>query len=284
MIGRNRGVDRAVAGRRRWSLVRRLEAQGAAGRSSRAGRGARGRPAARGRGRDRSSASSSNGSARTWPTASSTTRRATTTRPRSTRTNARSSTAPRLGTTEELSTIIDTLATGRYSLACVRARVAGEPVPELRVPCFFNPQHGPSARDVMYTVPRRGTQRLPACTCARPGQARRSPRSGPSRSAPGTWPTGRPARRTMPYSQGYFPARGSAAAALTWGSRLLLRRQAPRAGRATTRSVASATTASAATVSSDGDFGRGRRRRQVSGECRDTVAADIDVRTAGTGR
>jgi hypothetical protein len=31
----------------------------------------------------------------------------------------------RLGSTDELSTEIDTLATGRYSLACVRARVAG---------------------------------------------------------------------------------------------------------------------------------------------------------------
>ena len=69
--------------------------------------------------------------------------------------------APRLGSTDELSSVIDTLATGRYSMACVRARVAGREVPELRVPCFFNPQHGPSTRDVMYTVPRRGTKKLP---------------------------------------------------------------------------------------------------------------------------
>jgi len=126
--------------------------------------------------------------------------------------------APRLGATDELSTIIDTLATGRYSLACVRARVAGQPVPELRVPCFFNPQHGPSARDVMYTVPRRGTQRLPACTmCATRIKQREKPeirmvQIGTRKVA--YWEAG---AAYMPYSQGYFPAEASAAAALIWG-------------------------------------------------------------------
>jgi len=125
--------------------------------------------------------------------------------------------APRLGATEELSTIIDTLATGRYSLACVRARVAGQPVPALRVPCFFNPQHGPSARDVMYTVPRRGTQRLPACTmCATRIKQREKPeirtvQIGTRKVA--YWEAG---AAYLPYSQGYFPAEASAAAALTW--------------------------------------------------------------------
>ncbi len=127
-------------------------------------------------------------------------------------------TAPRLRTTEELSTVIDTLATGRFSLACVRARVAGEPIPELRVPCFFNPQHGPSARDVMYTVPRRGTKRLPACTmCASRVAQREKPeirtvRIGTRNVA--YWEAG---AAYLPYSQGYFPAQGSAVAALTWG-------------------------------------------------------------------
>ncbi len=42
--------------------------------------------------------------------------------------------------------------------------LAGLPRPELRVPCFFNPQHGPSSRDVRYTVPGgHGTRTVPAC-------------------------------------------------------------------------------------------------------------------------
>jgi hypothetical protein len=52
---------------------------------------------------------------------------------------------------------------GIRRMACVQARVAGRPVPELRAPCFFNPQHGPSARDVQWTAAGRGTRMVPAC-------------------------------------------------------------------------------------------------------------------------
>jgi hypothetical protein len=71
---------------------------------------------------------------------------------------------PRLSDATEVSAVVDTLSTGRYLLACVRADLAGLPRPELRVPCFFNPQHGPSIRDVRYTVPGgHGTRTVPAC-------------------------------------------------------------------------------------------------------------------------
>jgi hypothetical protein len=69
----------------------------------------------------------------------------------------------RLSSFEAISAIVDTLTAGRYALACVRARVAGDPLPERRTPCFFNPQHGPAARDVVWT-PRSGpTRKVPAC-------------------------------------------------------------------------------------------------------------------------
>jgi hypothetical protein len=71
--------------------------------------------------------------------------------------------ADRLESVDEISTIADTLANGRYSMVCVRARLAGDPVPERRVPCFFNPQHGPSVQDVMWTPAGRGTRKVPAC-------------------------------------------------------------------------------------------------------------------------
>jgi len=70
---------------------------------------------------------------------------------------------PRLTRPDEVSTVVDTLSTGRYALACVQARLEGRPIPELRVPCFFNPQHGPSVRDVLWTAPGRGTRNVPAC-------------------------------------------------------------------------------------------------------------------------
>jgi uncharacterized membrane protein YgcG len=66
-------------------------------------------------------------------------------------------------TADAITAVTDTLATGRYAIVCVRARVAGEPVPERRVPCFFNPQHGPSATDVLWNQPGHGTRKVPAC-------------------------------------------------------------------------------------------------------------------------
>ena len=70
---------------------------------------------------------------------------------------------PRLRSADQVSTVVDTLSTGRYALACVHARLEGRPVPELRVPCFFNPQHGPSVGDVVWTSRVRGPRSVPAC-------------------------------------------------------------------------------------------------------------------------
>lgn len=71
---------------------------------------------------------------------------------------------PRLMNAAEVSGVVDTLTTGRYLLACVRAAFEGRPRPEMRTPCFFNPQHGPSVRDVRYTIPGgHGTRVVPAC-------------------------------------------------------------------------------------------------------------------------
>jgi len=70
---------------------------------------------------------------------------------------------PRLSSHDEVDRVTDALSAGRYALACVRARLEGAPLPEQRVPCFFNPQHGPSVRDVVFTPRRRGTRTVPAC-------------------------------------------------------------------------------------------------------------------------
>src|SRR3954471_21872146 len=59
--------------------------------------------------------------------------------------------------------VTEILEDGRYAMACVRARVAGQPLPLRRPPCFFDPRHGTSVEDVAY-VPPGGTQRdVPAC-------------------------------------------------------------------------------------------------------------------------
>jgi hypothetical protein len=64
---------------------------------------------------------------------------------------------------EHIRHVTEILEDGRYAIACVRARVAGEPLPTRRPPCFFDPRHGLSVADVPY-VPPGGTQRdVPAC-------------------------------------------------------------------------------------------------------------------------
>jgi hypothetical protein len=59
--------------------------------------------------------------------------------------------------------VTSALDEGRWLLACVRARLAGEEPPQRRLPCFFDPRHGPSVEDVLWAPPG-GTQRdVPAC-------------------------------------------------------------------------------------------------------------------------
>lgn len=65
---------------------------------------------------------------------------------------------------EDIRGVTEALEDGRYAAACVRARVAGEPVPTRRPPCFFNPQHGPSTDDVDWAPS--GGQPRPVPMCA----------------------------------------------------------------------------------------------------------------------
>ena len=126
--------------------------------------------------------------------------------------------APRLQHADEISSLVDTLATGRYAMVCVRARLAGQPVPALRVPCFFNPQHGPSARDVVWTSPRNGTRRVPACTrCNAQLAAREKPVVRPVKIGTRRVPYWEAGALFHPYSRGYFPADAAAGGlAMAW--------------------------------------------------------------------
>ncbi|MCW2767192.1 MAG: hypothetical protein JWO11_3151 [Nocardioides sp.] len=64
---------------------------------------------------------------------------------------------------EDLKNVAEILEDGRYAILCVRARVAGEPLPTRRPPCFFDPRHGPSVEDVPYAPPGGATRDVPAC-------------------------------------------------------------------------------------------------------------------------
>ena len=64
---------------------------------------------------------------------------------------------------DDIRHVTEILEDGRYAMACVRARVDGQPLPTRRPPCFFDPRHGPSVADVLF-VPPDGVERdVPAC-------------------------------------------------------------------------------------------------------------------------
>jgi hypothetical protein len=64
---------------------------------------------------------------------------------------------------EDLRHVAEILEDGRYAIACVRARVNGEPLPTRRAPCFFDPRHGLSVEDVPYAPPGGAVRDVPAC-------------------------------------------------------------------------------------------------------------------------
>ncbi|QPP06061.1 hypothetical protein G4Z16_06240 [Streptomyces bathyalis] len=59
--------------------------------------------------------------------------------------------------------VTEAVEDGRFALATLEARRDGEPLPERRMPCFFDPRHGPSVEDMRWAPPG-GTERtVPVC-------------------------------------------------------------------------------------------------------------------------
>jgi hypothetical protein len=65
--------------------------------------------------------------------------------------------------TKELEAVASALEEGRYHMASAEALLAGKDPPERRPPCFFDPRHGPSTRDVEWTPPGGSPRKVPAC-------------------------------------------------------------------------------------------------------------------------
>lgn len=64
----------------------------------------------------------------------------------------------------DIRNVTEAVEDGRYSAACVRARIEGKGLPVRRPPCFFNPQHGPSVEDIDWAPA--GGQLRPVPVCA----------------------------------------------------------------------------------------------------------------------
>jgi hypothetical protein len=70
--------------------------------------------------------------------------------------------------TRDMERVTSLLEEGRWAMMAAKARLAGEPVPERRQPCFFDPRHGPSVRDIEWAPP--GGQPRPIPVCAADAQ------------------------------------------------------------------------------------------------------------------
>ncbi|KIQ63778.1 membrane protein [Kitasatospora griseola] len=64
---------------------------------------------------------------------------------------------------DDVRPVTEALEDGRFALATLAARREGRPVPERRVPCFFDPRHGPSTTDVQWAPAGGAPRSVPAC-------------------------------------------------------------------------------------------------------------------------
>jgi hypothetical protein len=64
---------------------------------------------------------------------------------------------------QQLEAVTTALEEGRYHMAVAEALVDGRTPPDRRPPCFFDPRHGPSVRDVEWAPPGGAPRQVPAC-------------------------------------------------------------------------------------------------------------------------
>jgi hypothetical protein len=68
---------------------------------------------------------------------------------------------------DKLREVRATVEYGRWRLACAQAKVAGTPAPARRAACVFDPSHGTSVTDWMYTPPGGNPREVPVCSACR---------------------------------------------------------------------------------------------------------------------
>jgi len=119
--------------------------------------------------------------------------------------------ADKMARPEDAATVTTALEDGRYALACVDARLAGQPVPERRPPCFVDPRHGPSVKDVTWSPDGGAPRAVPVCqACAVTLESGQLPAPREVEMAGGQrvpyWAAG---RSYAPYAGGYYANSGA---------------------------------------------------------------------------
>jgi hypothetical protein len=110
---------------------------------------------------------------------------------------------------EDAATVTAALEDGRFALACVTARLDGRPVPERRPPCFVDPRHGPSVRDVTWAPDGGAARPIPVCAaCATTLESGQLPEARTVEMAGGRVPYWAAGRAYGPYAGGYYANSG----------------------------------------------------------------------------
>ncbi|GHG56984.1 hypothetical protein [Streptomyces griseocarneus] len=106
---------------------------------------------------------------------------------------------------EDVRGVTEALDNGRFALATLAARRAGTPLPERRLPCFFDPRHGPSVKDVEWAPPGGAPRTVPACAAdaARLADGQ-EPMSRQVQTAYGPQPYWNAGPAYAPWAGGYF--------------------------------------------------------------------------------
>ncbi len=122
---------------------------------------------------------------------------------------------------DQIKHVIEILEDGRYAATCVRARVNGEPLPQRRPSCFFNPQHGPSVVDVQWAPPGGAPREVPACAAdAERVRAGAEPDVRKVMVGPQRVPYWEAGPAYSPYAQGMFGAMGGVMTGMFLGTML----------------------------------------------------------------
>lgn len=122
---------------------------------------------------------------------------------------------------DQIKHVIEILEDGRYAMACVRARVNDQPLPQRRPSCFFNPQHGPSVEDVTWAPAGGAPREVPACAAdAERVRAGADPDIRKVMVGPQRVPYWQAGPAYAPYAQGMFGALGGVMTGMFIGTML----------------------------------------------------------------
>lgn len=117
--------------------------------------------------------------------------------------------------------VTTSLEDGRYALACVDARLARQPLPERRPPCFVDPRHGPSVADVVWAPPGLGERDVPMCAaCRTTVETGGQPNSLEVATAGGSRPYYQAGPEYGAYAQGYYSPFAGVMTAVVMGTML----------------------------------------------------------------